>query len=199
MQRFSFQLRFLFAALFLFALALHAAAPSSPSTGSVTSGPPMLDARSDQSATLLPDGKVLIAGGMRRNQDFYKSAELYDPAIGRFERTSDMTIARVGHAAVLLSSGKVLIAGGWIGHGCTDSAELYDPATRRFTQIANMTTRRGNPSATLLADGDVLIAGGGDHDSPGEFRRRSYFIRPRALFRRSAPCAMHALRTLRLY
>jgi hypothetical protein len=115
----------------------------------------------------LPDGKVLIAGGMRRNQDFYKSAELYDPATGKFERTGDMSIARVGQAAVLLSSGKVLIAGGWIGHGCTDSAELYDPSTHQFTAIAKMTTRRGRPSATLLVDGDVLITGGGDHDSPG--------------------------------
>jgi hypothetical protein len=167
MRHSSFQLRFLFAALVACAVALHAAAPSSPAAGALTSGPPMLEPRSGHSATLLPDGKVLIAGGMRRNQDFYKSTELYDPATGKFERSGDMTMARVGQAAVLLPSGKVLIAGGWIGHGCTDSAELYDPATRQFTPIVKMTTRRGNPSATLLPDRDVLIAGGGDHDSPG--------------------------------
>jgi len=124
----------------------------------------MLEPRSGHSATLLPDGRVLIAGGMRRNQDFYRSAELYDPATGKFERTGEMSIARVGHAAVLLRSGKVLIAGGWVGHGCTDSAELYDPLSGKFTVIAKMTTRRGEPRATLLADGDVLITGGDDHD-----------------------------------
>src|SRR5271166_2269563 len=144
------------------------AVPAASGVGSVNPAAPMLEPRSGHSATLLPDGKVLITGGMRRNQDFYRSAELYDPATGKFQPAGEMNIARVGHAAVLLQSGKVLIAGGWIGHGCTDSAELYDPATGKFTVIAKMTTRRGRPSATLLANGDVLIAGGADRgDTPG--------------------------------
>src|SRR5271154_1804801 len=126
--------------------------------GSLHSASPMLEPRSGHTATLLPDGKVLIAGGMRRNQDFYKSAELYDPATGKFQLTGEMHERRVGQIAVLLRSGKVLVAGGWVGMGGTDSAEIYDPATGQFTVIAKMTTRRGRPSATLLADGDVLIA-----------------------------------------
>ena len=133
--------------------------------GSLTPAAPMLEPRSGQTATLLPDGKVLIAGGMRRNQDFYKSAELYDPATGKFQLTGEMNQRRVGHIAVLLGSGKVLIAGGWVGQGGTDSAELYDPATGKFTVIAKMTIPRGRPSATLLADGDVLIAGGEVRDN----------------------------------
>jgi len=133
--------------------------------GSVTPTASMLEPRSGHSATLLPDGKILIAGGMRRNQDFYKSAELYDPATGKFTRTGEMNVARVGLIAVLLRTGKVLVAGGWIGHGCTDEAELYDPATGKFSVIGKMTTRRGRPSATLLADGDVLIAGGEVEDN----------------------------------
>jgi hypothetical protein len=148
-------------------MAFRSAVPAVSQVGSVIPAAPMLEARSGHSATLLPDGKVLIAGGMRRNQDFYRSAELYDPASGKFQTTGDMTTARVGHVAKLLQSGKVLIAGGWVGHGCTDSAELYDPTTGRFTTISKMTVRRGQPSATLLANGDVLIAGGADHDSPG--------------------------------
>jgi hypothetical protein len=155
--------------IFSFALAATAFRASLPSTnpaGSLASAAAMLEPRSGHTATLLPDGKVLIVGGMRRNQDFYKSAELYDPAKSKFQLTGEMSIGRVGQVAVLLRSGKVLIAGGWIGHGTTDSAELYDPATGKFTVIANMTTRRARPSATLLTDGNVLLAGGGDHDSP---------------------------------
>lgn len=136
-------------------------------SGSLSRGTPMLEPRSGHSATLLPNGKVLIAGGMRRNQQFYRSAELYDPIAGKFQSTGEMSIARVGQAAVLLRSGKVLIAGGWAETECTNSAELYDPLSGKFTAIAKMTTRRGQPSATLLPDGDVLIAGGADHDAPG--------------------------------
>jgi hypothetical protein len=120
----------------------------------------MREPRSSHTATLLQDGKVLIAGGMRRNQDFYSSAELFDLASGKFQATGGMTIARVGPAAVLLRSGNVLIVGGWVGHGCTDSAELYDPATGRFTALSRMSAKRGQPSATLLITGDVLITGG---------------------------------------
>ena len=141
---------------------------SSSNTGSLTRGAEMLSPRSGHTATLLPDGRVLIAGGMRRNQDFYRSAELFDPATGKFQPTGEMLLGRVGHAAVLLPSGKVLIAGGWIGHGSTDKAELYDPATGKFTAIARMSTKRGRPEATLLRDGNVLITGGGgDNDGGG--------------------------------
>lgn len=147
------------------AAAFRASLPPASHVGSVAAAGQMLEARSGHTATLLPDGKVLIAGGMRRNQDFYKSAELFDPATGKFQPTGEMHEHRVGQIAVLLRSGKVLIAGGWVGPGGTDSAELYDSATGSFTMIAKMTMPRGRPSATLLADGDVLIAGGEIRDN----------------------------------
>jgi WD40 repeat protein len=149
----------------LVASAFRATTLSTPRVGTVVASAPMLEPRSGHTATLLPDGKVLIAGGMRRNQDFYKSAELYDPSTGKFQATGEMHERRVGQIAILLRSGKVLIAGGWVGHGGTDSAELYDPATGKFTAISKMTTRRGRPSATLLANGNVLIAGGEEEDN----------------------------------
>ena len=81
-------------------LALGAATPSTARVGTLAEAGQMLDPRSGHSATLLPNGKVLIVGGMRRNQDFYKSAELYDPATGKFQPTGEMNERRVGHAAV---------------------------------------------------------------------------------------------------
>ncbi len=156
------------AGLFVMVIALSAPTPAAlPSAGSLVSGAEMLAPRSGHSATLLPDGRVLIAGGMRRNQDFYRSAELYDPKNAKFQPTGDMLVARVGHAAVLLGSGKVLIVGGWIGHGVTDEAELYDPTTGKFTAIAHMITKRGRPEATPLRDGNVLITGGADSGGSG--------------------------------
>jgi hypothetical protein len=141
--------------------------PRVSNVGSLSPAAPMLEPRSGHTTTLLADGKVLIAGGMRRNQQFYRSAELYDPATGKFQSTGEMSTARVGHAAVLLPSGNVLVAGGWIGTTSTNSVDVYDPRTGKFTAIATMTAKRGRPSATLMSNGDVLIAGGADHDAPG--------------------------------
>jgi hypothetical protein len=160
--------------------------------GSVRPASPMLQPRSGHTATLLRDGKVLIAGGMRRNQDFYTSAELFDPANGKFQATGAMSVARVGHAAVLLRSGKVLIVGGWVGHGGTDSAEIYDPATGSFTALSRMNAKRGRPSATLLASGDVLIAGGADHDTPGGIASAEIFRAAASKFEPVGP--MHTAR-----
>jgi Galactose oxidase, central domain/Kelch motif len=159
------------------ASAFHSPSMNRAPIGAVALATPMLEPRSGHTATLLPDGKVLIAGGMRRNQDFYKSAELYDPSTGKFQPAGEMSERRVGQVAVLLRSGKVLIAGGWVGHGCIDSAELYDPANGKFTPIvAKMTTRRGDARASLLANGDVLITGGADHDAPGGVASAEVFL-----------------------
>lgn len=139
-----------------------------PATGVWTSTGKMHTARAQYTATLLPSGKVLVAGGEdcpTINCFTLSSAELYDPSMGTWSATGSMTTARVGQTATLLASGKVLVAGGCNGsgflcHGPYSSAELYDPATGAWTPTGAMTASRTNHTATLLPGGTVLVAGG---------------------------------------
>ncbi len=121
-------------------------------------------------ATLLPDGKVLIVGGNRCNANScsgpqLSSAELFDPVTETFSATGSMSFARSGHTATLLNNGTVLVAGGGDpgdGSNADDytTAEIYHPATGSFTRVGNMTQGRTQHSASLLGDGRVLLAGG---------------------------------------
>src|SRR2546428_6749465 len=133
----------LFVALFLAAwAALGASSSSTAGPGSIAPTGEMNQPRSGHSATLLPDGKVLVAGGMVENGVFLETADLYDPATGRFIALKPMSVKRVSHSATLLPNGEVLIAGGlqgrerrngrWAGLTAA-STELYDPQTKTFS------------------------------------------------------------------
>jgi hypothetical protein len=123
----------------------------------------MNSGRAAHSATLLPDGRVLIAGGFRQDgteEIAIASAEIYDPETNTFTPTGDMNEPRNTHTATLLPDGLVLIAGGWGVNERLSSAELYDPQTGRFSITTNLAFPRAGMTATLLEDGKVLIAGG---------------------------------------
>ena len=130
-------------------------------TGVFTATGSMTVARSQHTATLLPNGKVLVAGGDTLT-NMTSSSELYDPIVGTFATTGSMTVGRAIHTATLLPNGKVLMVGGSGASGPTATAELYDPATGAFSATGAMgATRDGSHTATLLANGKVLVAGGG--------------------------------------
>jgi len=137
-----------------------------PAAGVFTLTGSMSVKRVAHTATLLPDGTVLIAGGTDRNGTTYDTAEIFNPSTGTFTGTNgNMVYARSGHTATLLATGKVLLAGGTTGD--LPTAELYDPATGKFTSTnRNMIAARSFHTATLLSDGRVLLAGG-ETDTPG--------------------------------
>src|SRR5207245_2167381 len=99
-----------------------------PATGSWSSTGGLATGRDSHTATLLPSGKVLVAGGRDQNHRRSSSAELYDPATGSWSSTGTLLTARDDHTATLLPSGNVLVAGGVNTSGALSSAELYESA-----------------------------------------------------------------------
>ena len=123
-----------------------------PSSGTFTPTGDMTTSRCSHTATLLADGRVLIAGGLPEVWAFPSSSEVYDPATGLFTRSGEMAGKHFFHHANLLSNGKVLITG-------SPGAELYDPTSGAFTRIGEMGYVNGT---VVLPDGRVVIAGWGD-------------------------------------
>lgn len=144
------------------------AGPSWSYTGNLNKG------RDSHTATLLPSGKVLVAGGNDSNGTL-NSAELYDPASGTWSVTGNLKTSRAFHTATLLPNGAVLVAGGFTcappPQTCSqlNSAELYDPSTGVWSNTGSLNTARDNHTATLLPGiaseeepptDRVLVAGG---------------------------------------
>src|SRR5439155_1760760 len=117
-------------------------------------------ARFYHTATLLPNGKVLVAGG-GQTDPYSASAELYNPATGSWSPTGSFDTGRIFHTATLLANGKVLVAGGRDPRLVElASADLYNPATGTWSATGSLNTARYDHTATLLLNGMVLVTGG---------------------------------------
>ena len=145
---------------------IHASAELFHPAGRGTSTGELNIGRYAHTATLLPNGKVLVAGGMGSDTCFTptSSAELYDPDTATWTPTGSLNTARFDHTATLLQNGLVLVAGGYAG-GYLNSAELYDPATGTWHPTGSFKTIRALwydnsiTSSPLLPNGKVLVVG----------------------------------------
>jgi hypothetical protein len=125
-----------------------------PKTGTFSETGHMTQRRLAHTATLLPTGEVLIAGG-GNSRGYLATAEIYDPVAGTFTATGNIRTRRFEHTATALLNGRVLLAGGY-----TATAEVYDRVTGTFTAVGDMRAARAFHAATRLPDGRVLITGG---------------------------------------
>ena len=154
-----------------------------PATGTFSSTGNLVEARSQHTATLLPDGRVLVAGGARDGGGggaALATMERFDPRTGKFTTAGHMISERADHTATLLNDGGVLIVGGWNGHPADFAddppwdplfAERLDPFSDQAPTGVGVSTTRSGHAAVKLASGNVLVLGGvagfqNVHDQP---------------------------------
>jgi Kelch motif len=127
--------------------------------------------RTGHTATRLPNGLVMIAGGTTNSSiNSLASVELYNPDTGAWTETTSMADPHQNHTATLLGNGHVLIADGYTANvidaegtlrGVSlSSVEIYDPTTERWIYGGDLTSRRANHTSTALLNGEILFTGG---------------------------------------
>ncbi len=121
-------------------------------------------------ATLLNDGRILVAGGYYFDRStlqniYYKTCEIFDPITETWSFTDSLAVGRSSHTATLLNNGRVLITGGQNNTGDINSCEIYNPVTNEWAVVNSLLHARSFHSAVLLSDGRVLVSGGITPDS----------------------------------
>jgi Galactose oxidase, central domain len=124
----------------------------------------MRTARTYHTATLLRDGRVLVAGGYTGplGTVVLRTTELYDPVSNSWSEAAPMLVPHASQAAATLPDGKVLIVSGRSSSGDTREAEIYNPGTNSWSRAGNLSVARVEATALPLPTGKILIIGGGD-------------------------------------
>ncbi|MCB9880184.1 MAG: hypothetical protein H6834_00210 [Planctomycetes bacterium] len=143
-----------------------------PVTNKWTKGPDMSEGKAGHGALLLPDGRVLLSGGLTytvflsiKIPQFSKAVDIYDPKTNTMKAVAAMNVDRAGHGIFELPGGKVLVAGG-IGGAIlsggvpTSGSEIYDPAQNRWTTTGSLPLAKGLAGAVVLSDGSPAMIGG---------------------------------------
>ena len=148
--------------------------PRRYTTRTPVSGPKwrrMIEARSFPTASVLDDGRVLVAGGSHTGVGptaMRRTAEIYDPTRNIWKPAGQFAVSRAGHTATILSDGRVLVVGGAGSASTIALAEVYDPVSNDWSPAGSLTLSRTNHSASTMSDGRVIVAGGwGDNGSAG--------------------------------
>ncbi|WII70535.1 kelch repeat-containing protein [Bdellovibrio sp. 22V] len=139
-----------------------------PSTDTWSSAASLTTGRCFHTATLLPDGRVMVAGGRTENSislvtaNYISSVEIYNPTTNTWASAASMTAQRANHSAIVLKSGKVFIVGGRNTSTLVTTA-LYTPSSNTWAAGPSLTKSRKDHTTTLLPDGKVVIIGGMDN------------------------------------
>jgi N-acetylneuraminic acid mutarotase/transcription elongation GreA/GreB family factor len=131
-----------------------------PVANAWTSGAPLLHARFSHAATLLQDGRILVAGGNNFDTGVMTSVEIYNPTTNSWSAAASLSTPRASASASTLPDGRVLVAGGGNDDGDLSSTEIYNPTTNTWTAGPNMPASRKEHSAAILGDGRILVTGG---------------------------------------
>jgi len=131
-----------------------------PHTRSWRSAAQLRQPRSDHAATLLRDGRVLVAGGHAGAQPL-SSVEIYDPVRDAWDRVAPLPKTRWSFSMTTLRDGRVLVAGGFVEPGLqSDTSLYYDPGADRWSEGPHLLAERANHTTLVLRDGTLLLIGG---------------------------------------
>ena len=141
------------------ALGLQPAVIPTPVSGSIERIASLATARAAHTTTALPNGDLLVVGGMGAGGRSLSTAELITVSTATVKVVTSMTQARAGHTATALPNGRVVLAGGYDGEYLS-SVEVFEPTGKRFVKMGHLIEGRSGHTATLLPDGRILMIGG---------------------------------------